>query len=131
MYLWLDLWDKMCWIAVYVEWIVIPKDIVLRVKLVDVLKKYIKDYKIKTIVVWLPYDLYWKNLKQLDKTKKFIEKIQQIFSWIEVVWFDERFTSFEASNILNSYWKTDWVWKKDDISACLILEDYLKSKNIY
>ncbi len=128
MYLGVDLWDKRCWVAVYVEWVVIPKEIVLRVKLVDSLKKYIKEYSVKTIVVWLPYDLYNIDTKQLDKTKKFIEKLKTIFPELKIDSIDERFTSFEADNILQSFWKKDNIWKKDAISAALILESYLNTK---
>ena len=126
MYLWIDLWDKRCGVAVYVEWLVFPKWIILRPKLITELRKMIKDYNIETIIVWLPYDLYWKNLKQLDKTNIFIKKLKEIFPNIEVVWVDERFTSFEADNILESIWIKEKRWNKDDISAALILETYLK-----
>jgi len=130
MYLWIDLWDKRCWIATYIEWIVFPKAIVLRPKLITELKKYIKDYNIEVIVVWLPYDLYWKNLKQLDKTKVFIWKLKKIFSKIKIEGIDERFTSFEADNILDNMWVKDKSWNKDDISAALILESYIKQNKI-
>lgn len=126
MYLAIDLWDKRCWIAISLEWIAIPKWIVARTKLVDCLKKYINDYSIKVIVVWLPYDLYNKNLKQLDKTKVFIEKLKIIFPKIKIDSIDERFTSFEADNLLRQMWIKDTKWKKDDIAACIILETYLK-----
>jgi putative Holliday junction resolvase len=128
MYLWIDLWDKRCWIATCVEWIVFPKWIILRPKLITELRKLIKEYKIEVIVVWLPYDLYWKNLRQLDKTKVFIWKLKEIFPNIKVEWVDERFTSFEADSILDSMWVRDKNWNKDDISAALILETYLKQK---
>jgi len=130
MYLWIDLWDKRCWIATYIEWIVFPKAIVLRPKLITELKKYIKDYNIEVIVVWLPYDLYWKNLKQLDKTKVFIWKLKKIFPRIKIEGIDERFTSFEADNILDNMWVKDKSWNKDDISAALILESYIKQNKI-
>lgn len=131
MYLWLDYWDKRCGVAVFVEWIIIPKEIIPRVKIVEKLKKFISEYKISVIVVWLPYDLYGKDKKQLEKTEKFIEKLKDIFSEIEIVWFDERFSSFEAENILNMMWEKENIWKKDAISASIILEDYLKSKKIF
>lgn len=131
MYLWLDYWDKRCGVAVSVEWIIIPKEIIPRVKIVEKLKKFISEYKISVIVVWLPYDLYGKDKKQLEKTEKFIEKLKDIFSEIEIVWFDERFSSFEAENILNMMWEKENIWKKDAISASIILEDYLKSKKIF
>ena len=125
MYLWIDLWDKKCWIALQIESIVIPKAIIKRPKLISELKKLIKEYSIKVIVVWLPYDLYGKNLNQLKKTNIFIEKLKLIFPTIKVESIDERFTSFEADNILNSIWIKNTNWKKDDISAALILESYL------
>ncbi len=125
MYLAIDLWDKRCWIAIEVEWIVVPKEIVARTALIDVVKKYIKQYNIKVIVVWLPYDLYNRKLRQLDKTKAFISKLEWIFPSIKVDSIDERFTSFEADNILSHMWIKDKRWNKDDISACLILESYL------
>lgn len=131
MYLWLDYWDKRCGVAVFVEWIIIPKEIIPRVKIVEKLRKFISEYKISVIVVWLPYDLYGKDKKQLEKTEKFIEKLKDIFSEIEIVWFDERFSSFEAENILNMMWEKENIWKKDAISASIILEDYLKSKKIF
>lgn len=124
MYLWIDLWDKKCWIAISVESIVIPKAIIPRVKLVDELKKYIKDYNIKVIVVWLPFDLYNKDKRQLEKTKKFIGKLKNIFPEILIEEIDERFSSFEAWEILKQIWREND--KKDDISAVLILESYLK-----
>jgi len=121
MYLAIDLWDKKCWLAIELEWVIIPKAIVARVKLIQELKKLIQEYDIKTIVVWLPYDLYWKNLKQLEKTKKFIEKLKDIFKDIFIDSIDERFTSFEADNILIELWMdSSKNVKKDDLSAVLI-----------
>ena len=128
MYLAIDLWDKRCWLAIDLQGIVIPKEIVARTALIDVVKKYIKEYNIKVIVVWLPYDLYNRKMRQLDKTKSFIEKLKNIFPEIKVEWMDERFTSFEADNILWEMWVKQRKWNKDDISACLILESYLWQK---
>lgn len=126
--LWIDLWDKKCWIAIEIEWVIIPKDIIARVELIDYLRKIILEYKIKTIIVGLPYDLYWKDFRQLNKTQQFIEKLKNIFPDILIEWVDERFTSFEADNILNEFSKKN-NWKKDHISASLILETYIKQKS--
>jgi len=125
MYLAIDLWDKRCWLAISLEWIIIPKAIVSRVKIIEEIKKLIKEYNISVIVVWLPYDLYWKELKQLEKTQKFIEKLKNIFSKLKIESIDERYTSFEADNILDAMWIKEKNWKKDDLSAVLILESYL------
>ncbi len=129
MYLWIDLWDKRCWISVYVQWVVLPKWIVGRHILITQLKKLIKEYDITTIVVGLPYDLYGKNLKQLEKTNLFIQKLKNIFPNQKIDWMDERFTSFEADFVLNSMGIKNKIWNKDDISAVLILESYLNRNN--
>ena len=80
------------------------------------------------IVVWLPYDLHWKDLRQLDKTIKFIGKLKEILKNIRIEAIDERFTSFEADTALREMWMKNTRWKKDDISAGLILESYLNQK---
>ncbi len=122
MYLGLDLWNKKCGIAVCINWIVLPKEVVARINIIKVLKKYINDYNVSVIVLWLPYDLYGKDLKQLEKTKKFALKLRSIFPDIEVCFEDERFTSFEADSIISDGKK----WNKDDVSAAIILESYLR-----
>lgn len=126
MYLSIDLWDKRCGIAIYMQWIVIPKDIVKREKLIWELNKYIKEYEITTIVVGLPYDLYGKNLKQLQKTEKFIEKLSSIYAQIKIVGCDERFTSFEADETLSLLGIDSRRGNKDDLAAASILESYLQ-----
>lgn len=121
----IDLWEKKVWLAIEINNIAFPKKIVSRIEVVRELKKIFEENKsIDTIVVWLPFDLYNKDTKQLDKTNKFIEKLKNIFIGKNIVWVDERFTTFEAINIKN---KIDKNKKQvDDISACLILESYLK-----
>ncbi|MDD3793375.1 MAG: Holliday junction resolvase RuvX [Candidatus Gracilibacteria bacterium] len=126
MYLGLDLGNKRCGLAVYIEGVVIPKEIVNRVEIIDKIKEYIKKYDIKIIVVGLPYDLYNLDTKQLDKTKKFIEKLKIIFPNQKIDSIDERFTSFQSENILREMNIFDTNGKKDAISASLILESYLK-----
>jgi len=129
----IDYWDKRCGIALEIEKIAIPKEIVLRVDIIKVLEKYFLKYKdISKIIVWLPYDLFWKDFTQLNKTKEFIRELENKF-WKksknknkkEIIWIDERFTSFEADNILNQLGDKNNIWKKDAISAGLILETYL------
>ena len=125
MYLAIDLWDKRSWIAIEQAGIVFPKEIVLRPKLLQTLKKYIKEYSIKTIVVGLPYDLHGKNHKQLNKTKEYMKYLESEFPNIDIDWCDERFTSFAADEISLEMWDNS---KRDDIAAALILETYLEQK---
>jgi len=103
-YIAIDLWDKRCWIAISRQGIAFPKDIVKRTELISWLKKFFKNSEnISHIIVWLPYDLYGMDTKQLDKTTSFIRKLQWIFPEIMVIWHDERFSSFQASELLQSY----------------------------
>ncbi|MDP2091118.1 MAG: Holliday junction resolvase RuvX [Candidatus Gracilibacteria bacterium] len=129
MYLGIDLGDKRCGISVYIQGVILPKGIVDRHLLISVLKKLIKEYDITTIVVGLPYDLYGKKLKQLDKTNIFIQKLKNIFPMQKIDGIDERFTSFEADFVLNSMGIKNKIGNKDDISAVLILESYLSKNN--
>ncbi len=122
----IDLWDKRCGIAVEIDGFSLAKDIVARTSIIWNIKKYCLDYNCSTIIVGLPYDLYWKNLKQLEKTKKFISKLEEIFPDKKIVWFDERFTSFEANNVLTEFGIKNTRGQKDDISAQIILENYLE-----
>ncbi len=125
-YLGLDVWDKRVGIALCIEGISLPFSIVPRHKIVNEIKKIIFSKNIQTIVVGLPYDLYNVRKKQLEKTEKFIEKLRNIFPEKEIVWVDERYTSFEAENIQKELW---WEEKYiDDKSAFLILEAYLNSR---
>jgi len=124
-YISIDLWDKRVWLAIEVNKIAMPLITVERVKIINELKKIIKERKITDIVIWLPYDLYWKNTKQLDKTIKFREKLKNIFPEIQIHSEDERFTSFASDQILWSNMPT-WSADRDSMSACLILESFLK-----
>ena len=125
----IDLWDKRVWIALLVQGIPIPHDVVARVALIRYLKKLVRERMPEKMIVGLPYDLYGIDTKQLDKTKKFIEKLHDIFPELEIIWQDERYTTFEADAALEKNWKKTKNTYKDDISAALILESYLqKSK---
>ncbi len=122
----IDLWDKRVGIALLVEGVAIPHDIVARVALIRYLKKLARERKSEKMIVGLPYDLYGIDTKQLDKTKKFIEKLRDIFPEIEIIGQDERYTTFEAESALQKNWKKTKNTYKDDISAALILESYLQ-----
>lgn len=120
-YIALDLWNKRVWIAHTKEGIVLPLAIIPRLEIIWYLKKYFQDFPESTIVVGLPYDLYGRDTKQLDKTQKFIEKLQQIFPKQDIIGHDERFSSiaseFDAPGA-----------HRDDIAAMYILQSYLESK---
>lgn len=126
-YIWLDVGDKLCWVAYTLEWVIFTHPSVPRVQIVSKLTQLVTEKNAHTIVVGLPYDLYGVEKKQLDKTQKFIEKLKNIFPNVKIVWEDERFTTFESYEILGQYEKKEkFKEKKDSLSAFLILESYLK-----
>lgn len=124
----IDLWDKRCGIATESLWIAFAQDIVARHKVISVVKKYISENKYDTIVIWLPHDLYGKIDRQLNKTKDFIAKLSGIFPDLEVVWIDERFTSFAADQTLREMGSSDNIGSKDALAAAEILQTYLDTK---
>ena len=113
----LDLWNKRVWVARAQERIAFPLDIVPRTSIVSYLKKYHQNTPIKTLVIWLPYDLYGKDNRQLERTRTFIKKLQNIFPDIQIVWHDERFSTFVVD--------AEIVWSKDAHAAQIILQSYL------
>lgn len=118
-YLGIDLWDKRCGIAISKENIAFPHSELARTELMWFLKKYISQENIAKIIVGLPYDLYGVEIKQLEKTQSFIKKLQSVFPQIEIIWHDERFSSFEASLGFDDH--------RDDIAAQCILQSYIDS----
>lgn len=115
----LDLGDKRVGVAHETLGLAFPRSIIPRVEIFQYLKKLQHDYEYEIVIVGLPYDLYGKDMRQLDKTQKFIEKLRDFFPEKKIIWWDERFSSFEA--------KIQRKGKEpiDDISASLILESYL------
>ena len=125
-YLSIDLWDKRCWLAYTNMWIIFMLPFVNRNEIISKLKKIILEKNISKIIVWMPYDLYNNDLRQLNKTKIFITKLKEIFKNLEIEEIDERFTTFESLNILNWLKEKQIENKKDSLSAYLILESYLQ-----
>ena len=129
-YLWIDLWDKRSWLAYNVWNIIFSLDYVQRLDFYKTIKKIVLEKNIETIVVGLPYDLYDKDHKQLNKTLKVIERLKEVFPDLIIDSIDERFTTFQSYDILNQMWykKNEILQKKDSMSAYLILESYMNKK---
>lgn len=127
-YLWIDFWLKRVWVAVETEGFAFAYDIYPRVSIMKDLKKVISEKGITDIVVWMPYDLYGKDTDRVEKVNKFVASLKDIFKEVKIHTFDERFTSFEASLIMDDLGiKWDKEGKKDAISAQRILDGYLRS----
>lgn len=83
-------------------------------------------HKVEKIVVGLPLQLNGKTGTQAQRIKKFAEKLEQQVN-LPIVFWDESFTSVEATQILRDTKKRRKKRKQviDQVAAVLILEGYL------
>ena len=90
------------------------------------LEELVTAHKVEQIVVGLPLQLDGETGTQAHKVKKFAEKLAQQVK-LPIVFWDESFTTFEASQILRRTKKRRKRRKQviDQIAAVLILEGYL------
>lgn len=97
-------------------------------KALEEIKEICQTYKIKKIVVGLPYNMDGAIGAQAKKTVKFTEKLENDF---EIIYRDERLTSFEAEEMLKKenkkYTKNKGL--VDIKAACIILQSYIGEQN--
>ena len=60
------------------------------------LEEIIKEYKVGTIVVGMPYNLKGEKTVRAEKTEKFIHKLKCKFNKLNIYEQDERYTSLWA-----------------------------------
>lgn len=90
------------------------------------LEKIVKQYHIGKIVIGMPYTLRGDIGKQATKVIQFV-KNNIDFKNVEIIYFDERFTSsIPENNIIKSKRKKKDI---DKLSAAIILQDYLDKNN--
>ncbi len=97
---------------------------------IDVYKKIEKivlDYNIKLIVVGLPYTLSGEKSGSFDNAEKFIKSLKENIEEVEVVGYDERYSSKIAKDRLKFYNKDVDIHQ---LSAVVVLEDYCQSQSI-
>lgn len=98
-------------------------------KLLEEIESVLKEYKPEKIVIGLPKNMDGTLGFRAEETYKFAKNLETIYDG-EIVYWDERLTTVSAAHILN---ETNTRGKKrknviDTVSACMILEDYLRAK---
>ncbi len=93
-------------------------------KVKEKLQKLINEYKIKRIVVGMPYTLKGEIGIQAKKVISFVEDII-MGAGIKVDYIDERYTTKIPLKILGKSSKNKMI---DKFSASIILEDYLERR---
>lgn len=101
-------------------------------KLVEFIKQYVEKEDVEKIVVGLPTTMRGEQSESMKYITPGINRLRKELPGIEIVFFDERFTSVLAhkSMLASGMKKTDRQDKAivDEISATIILNDYLQSK---
>ena len=100
--------------------------------LIHFLTEYVENNDVEAIVIGKPVKLSGKDTDISEIVRNFIIHIKRVFPTLDIVEIDERFTSKIASNtIANSGMSKNKRRNKkliDELSAVIILQDYLKRK---
>jgi len=100
---------------------------------IALLKDYIQKEKVECFVVGEPKNLDNSPAQSAPLVKAFIDRLKKIFPNIPVKMIDERFTSKMAKQtmVMSGLKKKDRRKKEtiDEISATIILQSYLESKD--
>ena len=99
----------------------------------DFLKQYFAKEKVEQLVVGYPKDLLNRDTHGTKPVEDFVKKMNQVFPDYKIDLVDERFTSKMASqSMVMSGMKKSQRQEKgliDQISATIILQHYLETKN--
>lgn len=96
-------------------------------KLIAALSEIIEQYKPETIVIGLPKNMDGSEGFRAQATYKFADRLKAVYDG-RIEFVDERLTTVGASQFLNAT-NTRGEKRKgviDTVSACLILESYMK-----
>ena len=104
-------------------------------ELFDFLKDYVQRENVECIVVGRPTQLNGQPSENLSRVEQFVTRWRKAMPLIPVEYYDERFTSALAQQAILA----GGVKKKtrredkglvDEVSATIILQDYMKSKGL-
>jgi len=102
-------------------------------KLLEKIEKIIKEYCVETIVIGYPYKEDGSKWQVTENIEKFYDEMKRKFN-LTIEFYDERYSSELAKNrVVESVTKRSKRREKgviDRNAAAIILEDYLKEKNI-
>lgn len=103
-------------------------------KLLSFLKDYFEKENVERVVIGLPKQMNNKASENMARIEKFAEKLKKTYPTLDIVFYDERFTSKMAQQAMID----GGVKKKkrqnkalvDEISATIILQGYMESIRI-
>lgn len=102
-------------------------------EVLDYLSKYMEKESVEKFVIGLPTQMNGQESDSMQYIRPFVVGLQRRFPEIELIYVDERFTSVLAHKTMlqAGLKKKDRQNKElvDKISATIILQSYLESKN--
>jgi len=130
-YLAIDYWTKKSWLAVNFQNISMPLKIIETQNIIKEIILQIGERKIDKIIIWIAPHTDWRESNHSAKIRQFVKVLKtKIPAEIEVIFHDERFSSFEASKSFELAWEKHFDPKHlDDVAACIILESYINTIN--
>lgn len=96
---------------------------------INYIKNLLNEYCINKVLIGYPLNMNGTKSKIINEVESFSEILKKKIN-IDINFFDERLTSFEAEEILKPF-KRDYKKRKkiiDSISALLILRSYMEDK---
>ena len=102
-------------------------------ELLEFLQTYLTEEDVERIVVGLPKQTNGEDSENMKRITPFVNRLRKLYPQIPVDYYDERFTSVLAHRVMID----SGIGRKarqdkalvDKISATIILEDYLESRN--
>ncbi len=107
--------------------VVSPKGVISSKEAVEKIKEIVKEGKIKKIVVGYPLTPTGKEGPRAKLVKKFAQNLKRELPEVEIILWDERWTTDEAMRRLEGLPPRKKKELRDVVSAMIILEEYLSS----
>lgn len=111
-----------------------PHDTFPTINVLNLISEYVLQNTVELFVVGLPYDLKGRETDATKITLDFIKSLKNKFPSIPVDTYDERYTSKIAKDSIIKMGKNKKFRQEksniDKISASIILQSYLRRKNI-
>jgi putative holliday junction resolvase len=96
-------------------------------KCVQDITKIVSDYSVKKVVIGFPKNMNNSEGFRAEATNKFIESLKSSIDGIEIIKWDERLTTVQASRAMNDMGmkRKNKKGNVDKLSAVIILQGYL------
>ncbi|MCD8209688.1 MAG: Holliday junction resolvase RuvX [Coprobacillus sp.] len=104
------------------------------IEIIDELYDICQEKRIKTLVIGLPLNMNDRSGEKVKYVHNFVMKVNQKYPDLKFEYEDERLTTIQAYEEVNEMKFKDKLERKlyvDQVSACIILETYLKGGNGY